>query len=64
MDSIIGGYESGVDAAYHLAKRNKKIHLFDLESPDEDSSDPSVSLSTFSYERMRHPTFGKNVKLF
>ena len=62
---IIGGYESGVDAAYHLAKRNKKIHLFDLESPwDEDSSDPSVSLSTFSYERMRHPTFGKNVKLF
>lgn len=62
---IIGGYESGVDAAYHLAKKGKKVVLFDKDNPwDEESSDPSVSLSTFSYERMRDSAFGKNVKLF
>ena len=62
---IIGGYESGVDAAYHLAKRGKKVILFDKDNPwDEDSSDPSVSLSTFSYERMRDTAFTENVELF
>ena len=62
---IIGGYESGFDAAYHLAKRGCKVHLFDKESPwNEESSDPSISLSTFSFERMRDPTFEENVKLF
>ena len=62
---IIGGYESGVDAAYHLAKSGKKVVLFDKDNPwDEDSSDPSVSLSTFSYERMRDSAFGENVELF
>ena len=62
---IIGGYESGVDAAYHLAKSGKKVVLFDKDNPwDEESSDPSVSLSTFSYERMRHSAFAESVELF
>ena len=62
---IIGGYESGVDAAYHLAKCGKKVVLFDKDNPwNEDSSDPSVSLSTFSYERMRDRAFDENVELF
>jgi len=62
---IIGGYESGVDAAYHLAKSGKKVVLFDKGNPwDEESSDPSVSLSTFSYERMRHSAFAESVELF
>jgi len=62
---IIGGYESGVDAAYHLAKSGKKVALFDKDNPwDEESSDPSVSLSTFSYERMRHSAFAESVELF
>ena len=62
---IIGGYESGIDAAYHLAKSGKKVVLFDKDNPwDEDSSDPSVSLSTFSYERMRDSAFDENVELF
>ena len=62
---IIGGYESGVDAAYHLAKCGKKVVLFDKDNPwNEDSSDPSVSLSTFSYERMRDRAFNENVELF
>ena len=62
---IIGGYESGIDAAYHLAKSGKKVVLFDKDNPwNEDSSDPSVSLSTFSYERMRDRAFNENVELF
>ena len=62
---IIGGYESGIDAAYHLAKSGKKVVLFDKDNPwNEDSSDPSVSLSTFSYERMRDRAFDENVELF
>ena len=62
---IIGGYESGFDAAYHLAKRGKKVKLFDKDSPwSETSSDPSVSLSTFSFERMRDKKFEQNVELF
>ena len=62
---IIGGYESGVDAAYHLAKRGKRAKIFDKEDPwGEDSSDPSTSLSTFTYERMREGSFEENVELF
>ena len=62
---IIGGYESGVDAAYHLASREKKVRLFDKECPwEEATSDPSVALSTYSQERMRGERFGQYVKLF
>ena len=62
---IIGGYESGVDAAYHLSKRGKKVMIFDKRDPwHDESSDPSVSLSTFSYERMEEPSFKENVSLY
>lgn len=62
---IVGGYESGVDAAYHLARRGKQVRLFDRGCPWEDeSSDPSVALSTYSRERMRDPQFVANVELF
>ena len=62
---IIGGYESGVDAAYHLANRNKKVRLFDLNAPwDAATSDPSVALSTYSFERMRNPNFEENTELY
>ena len=61
---IIGGYESGIDAAYHLANNGKKVVLFDINSPwDEESSDPSSTLSTFSFERMRNSNFENNVRL-
>ena len=61
---IIGGYESGIDAAYHLAKNGKNVHVFDMEGPwESESSDPSVALSTYSFERMRHPKFEENVSL-
>ncbi|MEM7585020.1 MAG: NAD(P)/FAD-dependent oxidoreductase [Acidobacteriota bacterium] len=62
---VIGGYESGVDVAYHLAERGKTVRLFDKGSPwSSESSDPSVALSTFSLERLRRPVFAEHVELF
>ena len=62
---IIGGYESGVDAAYHLARNDKNIRVFDANCPwGEESSDPSIALSTFSFERILNDKFLSNVELF
>ena len=62
---VIGGYESGVDVAYHLAQRGKRVRVFDKECPWEvTSSDPSIVLSTYSFERMRSDSFKEYVKLF
>lgn len=61
---IIGGYESGVDAAYHLAYNDKRVRLFDSGCPWKDeSSDPSIALSTYSLERMREECFEQFVEL-
>ena len=62
---VIGGYESGVDAAYHLSFYDKKVKLFEKGCPWKDeSSDPSIALSTYSLERMREDWFEENVDLF
>ena len=62
---IIGGYESGIDAAYHLARNDKNVFVFDQNCPwGEESSDPSIALSTYSFERMRNEKFDNNVELF
>lgn len=62
---IIGGYESGIDAAYHLAYRDKRVRLFDKGCPwKAESSDPSIALSTFSLERTREDWFEEYVELF
>ena len=62
---IIGGYESGVDAAFHLARRGKQVKVFDESFPWKlNSSDPSISLSTYSFERMRTRSFIEHVELF
>lgn len=62
---VIGGYESGIDAAYHLACRGKKVMLFDEGCPWQmDTSDPSKTLSTYSFERMRDERFVKHVELY
>lgn len=61
---IIGGYESGFDAAYHLAYEDRKSRLIDRGCPwKEQSSDPSASLSTYSIQRMREPWFQEHVEL-
>ena len=62
---IIGGYESGIDAAYHLSKNGKKVRVIDASEPwSESTSDPSVSLSTFTFERMQEESFSERVELF
>ncbi|MEM1190933.1 MAG: NAD(P)/FAD-dependent oxidoreductase [Pseudomonadota bacterium] len=61
---IIGGYESGVDAAYHLAFRDKLVRLLDSANPWERvSTDPSITLSPFTLERMREDWFLEQVEL-
>ncbi|MEM9566428.1 MAG: NAD(P)/FAD-dependent oxidoreductase [Actinomycetota bacterium] len=61
---VIGGYESGIDAAFHLAARGKRVRLFDRGCPwRSQTSDPSVALSTYSAERMRDPRFVDRVEL-
>ena len=61
---IIGGYESGVDAAYHLADNGKNVHVFDRGDPwGEGSSNPSIALATYTIERTRHACFGDRVNL-
>lgn len=61
---VIGGYESGVDVAFHLASRNEKVRLFDSGCPwESDTSDPSIALSTYSIERMREDWFVEHVTL-
>ncbi|MEM7142501.1 MAG: NAD(P)/FAD-dependent oxidoreductase [Actinomycetota bacterium] len=61
---VIGGYESGIDAAYHLAKRGRRVRLFDSGCPwRSETSDPSVALSTYSLERMNDPDFVDKVTL-
>ncbi|MEM9621123.1 MAG: NAD(P)/FAD-dependent oxidoreductase, partial [Pseudomonadota bacterium] len=62
---IIGGYESGVDAAYHLSLYDKRVRLFDRRCPwQATSSDPSVALSPFTLERMREDWFAEFVELY
>lgn len=61
---VIGGYESGVDAAFNLSRLGKKVRLFDKECPWMlETSDPSVALSTYSLERMRTDHFVNQVQL-
>ncbi|GAB5516471.1 NAD(P)/FAD-dependent oxidoreductase [Rhodopirellula baltica] len=61
---VIGGSESGVDAAFHLSSSDKSVRLFDSAQPWEDeSSDPSVSLSPCTLERMREEWFEEQVEL-
>ncbi|MEM9160852.1 MAG: NAD(P)/FAD-dependent oxidoreductase [Verrucomicrobiota bacterium] len=50
---VIGGYESGMDAAYHLAARGCKVKVLSRGEPWKvDDPDPSVSLSPFTKERL------------
>lgn len=51
---IIGGYESGMDAAYQLGKLGKKATVIAKSNTWElDNSDPSIALSVYTYNRVR-----------
>jgi len=50
---IIGGYESGIDAGIQLVNLGKKVRVLDRKSTwDSAASDPSITLSTYTLERM------------
>ncbi|MEM0970510.1 MAG: NAD(P)/FAD-dependent oxidoreductase [Verrucomicrobiota bacterium] len=52
--AIIGGFESGIDAAIHLARLGKTVHVLSRGEPWHlDSSDPSRALSPFTLDRLR-----------
>jgi len=52
--SIVGGFESGIDAAIHLAWLGKDAHLLSRAEPWGDrSSDPSRSISPRTRDRLR-----------
>jgi cation diffusion facilitator CzcD-associated flavoprotein CzcO len=50
---IIGGYESGIDAAIHLTVNRKRVVVLDARGAwNVDDDDPSVCLSPFTRERL------------
>lgn len=51
--TIIGGYESGIDAAYHLVQLGKNVTVISRRpSWKSKKADPSLSLSPFTHERL------------
>jgi putative flavoprotein involved in K+ transport len=51
---IIGGYESGIDAAFHLTRAGKSVTVLDARPTwEERDSDPSIALSTYTLERLK-----------
>ncbi len=61
---VIGGGESGIDAAYYLASRGKGVTVLDKgQAWESRSSDPSLGPSTYSRMRMRQPFFREHVEL-
>jgi putative flavoprotein involved in K+ transport len=62
--TILGDYESGIDAAFHLTKLGKKVRVYDVHSTwEETDSDPSISLSPFTLQRIRKATQSGNLEL-
>jgi len=51
--AVIGGFESGIDAAIHLARAGKTVHVLSRGQPwRSDSPDPSRALSPFTRDRL------------
>ncbi|MFA9432117.1 NAD(P)/FAD-dependent oxidoreductase [Egicoccus sp. AB-alg2] len=51
---VIGGYESGVDAAVHLVARGRRVTVVDPAAPWEVvDADPSRTLSPYTHGRLR-----------
>jgi cation diffusion facilitator CzcD-associated flavoprotein CzcO len=61
---VIGGYESGIDAAVQLSSLGKKVRVLDgRDAWKDDSSDPSISLSPYTSERLRRALPGERIQL-
>ncbi|GIW34967.1 NAD(P)/FAD-dependent oxidoreductase [Meiothermus sp.] len=52
--TVIGGYESGLDAAYHLVRLGKRVQILDPNAPWKRSTgEPSQDVSPYTLERLR-----------
>jgi hypothetical protein len=52
--TLIGGYESGIDAAIHLAWKSKRVNLVSRGEPwHSQSPDPSRALSPYTRDRLK-----------
>ncbi len=61
---IIGGYESGLDAAIHLCALGKKVRVLDAATSWEStSSDPSSAISPYTHERLETALTTKRLTL-
>ena len=62
---IIGGNESGIDAAIHLSRLGKKVAVLE-GSPDwntKRTTDPSENLSPFTVDRLREEMLNERISL-
>jgi putative flavoprotein involved in K+ transport len=61
---VIGGYESGIDAAFHLVQAGKQVTVLDPAAPwASEDSDPSVTLSPYTLDRLRVALASRRLKL-
>jgi len=61
---VVGGYESGIDAAYNLAMAGKKVVVADPAAPWESSTgEPSADLSPYTRERLEAALQSGRVRL-
>lgn len=62
--TVLGGYESGIDAAFHLTRLGKKVKVLDARATwEEMDSDPSIALSPYTLERLRRAQKTGNLQL-
>ncbi|RIH82371.1 Baeyer-Villiger flavin-containing monooxygenase [Meiothermus luteus] len=61
---VVGGYESGLDAACNLAALGKEVWVFDPEAPWERASgEPSLDLSPYTHERLARALSTRRIHL-
>lgn len=61
---VLGGYESGIDAAYNLVLQGKQVMVFDPEAPWlRKVGEPSVDLAPFTYERLQNALVSEQLTL-
>ncbi len=61
---VLGGFESGIDAAYNLALLGKEVIVLDPKAPwESQEGEPSVDLAPFTFERLLNVMDSKRVTL-
>ena len=62
---VIGGYESGIDAAIQLSRFEKMVHVLARERTwNKNVTDPSETLSPFTLERLQEEMRYNSIELY